>query len=158
MRDRIDTVSYWLTPAFFPFLAGEQLVRAARTYNLPYDSFVVFIIAGFITVQAVHVSRKRNLPKVMLICWTSSFFLTLTLLFARVYWDIGTAANFGVDLSKIDSIYFALGTLTTAGTGTIAPTSGLARGITSGQMIVDFVFIAAAVTIAISRWSEHQAQ
>jgi hypothetical protein len=71
-----------------------------------------------------------------------------------LYWAIGTRPNFGSELSRVDAVYFALGTLTTAGTGTIAPTSGLARGLVSGQMIVDLVFVAGALTIAITRWSE----
>jgi Ion channel len=78
----------------------------------------------------------------------------IVLLFTMVYWRIGTKANFGAELSKVDALYFALGTMTTAGTGTIAPISGLARGLVSGQMVVDFIFVASAVTIAITRLSE----
>jgi voltage-gated potassium channel Kch len=81
-------------------------------------------------------------------------FMLITWFFAVLYWFIGTTANFNVELSRIDALYFALGTLTTAGTGTIAPTSDLARAIVSGQMVLDLAFIASAVTIAVTRWSE----
>jgi hypothetical protein len=53
-----------------------------------------------------------------------------------------------------DAFYFALRTLTTAGTGTIAPTSDLSRALVSGQMVLDLVFVAVVVTIAVTRCSE----
>lgn len=74
--------------------------------------------------------------------------------FAAVYLGIGTPRNFGMSLSRIDAIYFTLGTLTSQGTGTIMPTSDLARMVVSIQMIVDVLFVVIALGIAVAKWSE----
>jgi hypothetical protein len=41
-------------------------------------------------------------------------------------WGFGTRTNFNTNLSHFDAIYFALGTLTTVGAGTIEATMKLA--------------------------------
>ncbi len=74
--------------------------------------------------------------------------------FSMLYWLCGTSGNFSSTLSRLDSVYFALGTMTTAGTGSIAPVSQLARGLVSAQMAVDFVFLATVVSVAVTRLAE----
>jgi hypothetical protein len=71
--------------------------------------------------------------------------------FTATYWAIGTYANFHQQLSKIDALYFAVGTFTTAGTGTIAAHSQLARLVQTLQMIIDFAVVAVALAIIVSR-------
>ena len=78
----------------------------------------------------------------------------ITVAFAMLYWAIGTTANFEGGLSRASATYFVLGTLTTAGTGTITLISDLARAFVSVQMIVDLVYVAVALTITVTRWSE----
>lgn len=115
---------------------------------------VAFLVAALATYVTASVARMRysNIYAVSAVAVYA--FLLITVLFATLYWTIGTTAHFNIELSRIDAIYFALGTLTTAGTGSIAPTSHLARAFVSGQMILNLVFIAGALTIVIARWSE----
>ena len=74
--------------------------------------------------------------------------------FSTLYWLIGTQANFTSELSKCDAIYFAVGTLTTAGTGILAPTSSLAKMLVSGQIILDLLLVTALIGVTVTRWSE----
>ena len=64
-----------------------------------------------------------------------------------------TGCQFFTETFTIDAIYFAIGTLTTAGTGNISATSETARGIQTMQMILGLVLITFAVTIVIGRLS-----
>jgi len=142
--------AYWL-----------MLFKARRITDFPKGWYVTVLVIEMLlpTIYAISIviwmSRTRH--KVLYGAFVATVvcvLLIITAVFANLYWLIGTPTNFGGELSKIDAIYFALGTLTTAGTGTIAPTSDLARGLVSGQMVLDFVFIATAVTIAVTRWGE----
>ncbi|MBV9649999.1 MAG: hypothetical protein JO296_07670 [Pseudonocardiales bacterium] len=120
-------------------------------------AIVIFVLTTFLTYLAAFTARGR--PRGVwyhwLLAWVfgNSFALIIEL-FAWLYWNIGTPPNFNAELSRIGALHFALGTLTTAGTGTIAPTSDLARALVGVQMIVDLLYIAGALTIAVSRWSE----
>jgi Ion channel len=80
--------------------------------------------------------------------------LVLTvLLFGYLYWDFGTRANFNTTLSHVDAIYFALGTLTTAGTGSIEATSETARTIQGAQMAIDVALVLFAAGLIVGRAS-----
>ena len=39
-------------------------------------------------------------------------FIALTQAFSYLYWKYGTTANFNMPLSRLDAVYFTLGTLT----------------------------------------------
>jgi hypothetical protein len=71
--------------------------------------------------------------------------------FTFAYHSVGKDNNFSGKLTHLDALYFALGTLTTAGTGSVAPTSSLSRGLVSVQMIVDLIFLAGIVVIATQK-------
>jgi ABC-type multidrug transport system fused ATPase/permease subunit len=71
--------------------------------------------------------------------------------FTFAYHSVGTDSNFSGKLTHLDAVYFTLGTLTTAGTGSLAPASPLSRGLVSVQMIVDLIFIAGTVVIATQK-------
>ena len=56
----------------------------------------------------------------MLTAFFLAYLFSLILqLFSYIYWTYGTTKNFSVNLTHFDSFYFALGTLTTVGSGTI---------------------------------------
>jgi hydrogenase maturation factor len=78
-----------------------------------------------------------------------NIFSILVATFSTLYWNYGSAANFSVSLTRLDAVYFAIGTLTTAGTGTIAAISQTARGIQTVQMILDLVLVVFAVTLVL---------
>jgi hypothetical protein len=74
--------------------------------------------------------------------------------FAIIYWNIGTAKNFGTPLTHLDAIYFSLGTLTTAGTGRILAKSELATVVVTAQMLIDLLLFSVVITLGISRLGE----
>ncbi|MCH6472229.1 potassium channel family protein [Sinomonas terrae] len=81
---------------------------------------------------------------------------TVVWFFSMMYWIIGTPVNFGgSQLSKVDAIYFALGMLSTAGTGSLSPTSDTSRLLVSMQMLVDIAFTGFVLVLAVTRLGEH---
>lgn len=66
---------------------------------------------------------------------------------------LGSTSNFSIYLSRLDAVYFAVGTLTTAGTGNISATSDLARGLQTIQMALDLVLVVFAVGLILPRLS-----
>jgi hypothetical protein len=121
-------------------------------YQIAY--FLVFYMVIICIQLTVTWTRQRLAAMqsiVMLLLWT---FSSIIVLFSALYWSMGTTENFNVELSHSDAIYFSLGTLTTAGTGGIWPTSELARGFVSTQMVSDLVFIGWAVSAVVTRWGE----
>ena len=72
-------------------------------------------------------------------------------MFSVIYWTYGTSGNFSTRLTHLDAIYFTMGTLSTAGTGSIAPVSQLARGLQTLQMLLDLGFLLVAVTLVVGR-------
>lgn len=74
-------------------------------------------------------------------------------LFSFIYWSYGSTRNFSISLSHLDSFYFALGTLTTAGTGNISAISETARGLQALQMGLDLLFVGIALAIVLARYS-----
>jgi len=147
----------WIGPATCTWLSAFALhVEGSRRFSTAYI-VVMCVFAVYLAGYGIVIARGRSNPGASVavaLWWVANNFATLALVFANIYWAIGTKANFGVELSRLDALYFSLGTLTTAGTGTIAPTSSFARGLVSVQMVLDFVFVATAVTIVIARWSE----
>ena len=77
----------------------------------------------------------------------------LTATFATLYWNYGLRPNFTQQLNHLDAIYFTIGTLTTAGTGTISAVSQTARTLQSLQMVLDLGLIVFAVGLAIAEIS-----
>jgi hypothetical protein len=70
--------------------------------------------------------------------------------FASTYHSLA-ANSFSSDLEWGDCVYFALGTLTTAGTGSLAPVTHTARDFVSLQMTVDVVYTVFVFGIVGSR-------
>jgi cytochrome bd-type quinol oxidase subunit 2 len=137
------------------FLRGAQ----SDALDNPYAIFVAvaaLVLSALTTYTTAQMARKpqSDRRRYNLAANVVNTFLVITVLFSILYWTIGTEKNFSVKLSRIDAIYFSLGTLTTAGTGTIGPTSDLSRALVSGQMVLDLVFVAVVVTTAVTRWSE----
>ena len=70
--------------------------------------------------------------------------------FSTLYWNYGLLSNFTEQLTRLDAIYFTIGTLTTAGTGTISAVSQTARTLQGLQMVLDLGLIVFAVALAIA--------
>lgn len=80
--------------------------------------------------------------------------LDIMITFAKLYYDAGTTEHFTESLSHVGALFFALGMLTTAGTGTISPVSDAARIIVGIQMVLDLLYFGVAFVIAVSRFTE----
>ena len=76
---------------------------------------------------------------------------TIVYAFSSTYFHIGTADNFNVALSKVDCVYFTLGTLSTAGTGRLQATSATAELVVSIQLVIDLIFVVVAVGLLLAR-------
>lgn len=118
----------------------------------PIEAAVYFVGIIQWTWMAVSVGRTSGQPLWRVLVTLANAFLFLLLGFSYAYWAIGEAANFaGGPLSKLDAVYFTLGTLTTAGTGTISAVGALSRATVSLQMALDIAFTAFALAFAVTR-------
>ena len=73
--------------------------------------------------------------------------------FAYVYWLVGSLrpASFDLRLTRVDAIYFTLGTFTTTGTGRFAAQSSLAEVLVCGQIVLGWGFVAVLVALLVPR-------
>lgn len=100
--------------------------------------------------------RFRPISTAVAVTYVFSLILQL---FSYMYWAYGTTRDFNANLSHLDSFYFALGTLSTAGTGNISAISETTRGLQTLQMGLDFILIGFVVVLILTRYSnllDHQ--
>lgn len=73
--------------------------------------------------------------------------------FAYVYWLVSRLAptSFNLPLSRVDAIYFTLGTFTTTGTGRFAAQSALAELLVCCQVVIGWGFVAVLVALLVPR-------
>ncbi len=73
--------------------------------------------------------------------------------FAWVYWLLGSLrpAPFNLPLSRVDAIYFTLGTFTTTGTGRFTAQSSLAELLVCCQVVLGWGFVAVLVALLVPR-------
>jgi cytochrome c biogenesis factor len=116
--------------------------------------FSILVIAVIVVVFLFLISQpsKDGLPKWMLTAQLVTAALLLIVVFAWAYWSYGATSNFTVKLSHLDAIYFAVGTLSTAGTGNIAAKTDVSRGLQTAEMIAGMVLILFAVSVFIARF------
>ncbi len=81
------------------------------------------------------------------------YLIVFILFYSVVYWNAGSSSNFNAQLTRLDAAYFAVGTLSTAGTGNLVPTSEVARALQGVQMLLDLGFFSIAVTLVVTRLS-----
>jgi hypothetical protein len=140
---------------FFPihlwFWQFELTGRAPTGAGYIWNGAQQIVLSGIVPLIVVS-SFRRFRPVVTAILLVYVFSLLLQL-FSYIYWSYGTTRNFSITLSHLDSFYFALGTLTTAGTGTISAISETARQIQTLQMGLDLTFVGIVVAINLARYS-----
>lgn len=73
--------------------------------------------------------------------------------FAYVYWLLSrlVPASFNLPLSRVDAVYFTLGTFTTTGTGRFAAQSSLAELLVCCQVVLGWGFVAVFVALLVPR-------
>jgi hypothetical protein len=108
-------------------------------------AFVAFSVCAVI-VRVVRGQTERD------VAWQLGAAGSVLLwVFASRYLALGSnRSNFGHVLTHVDCLYLALGTLTTSGTGRLAPNSQAARVLVSAQYGADVIFIVVAVGLAIA--------
>ena len=84
-----------------------------------YLAFTIYVIIWLVQYRA---------PVWMLVSMLTLSVSSLILVFATLYWDIGTKANFSVELTRFDAVYFSVGTLG-GGTGSIVATGVPSRSL-----------------------------
>lgn len=111
--------------------------------------FAVAIVG--LTYVLISVTRFGSIMDIVADIITSLSVLVAT--FSTLYWNYGLLSNFTEQLTRLDAIYFTIGTLTTAGTGTISAVSQTARTLQGLQMVLDLGLIVFAVALAIAEIS-----
>jgi Ion channel len=113
---------------------------------------LTIVIAGIIW-GLISITRFGNIFDMALIVFFG--FSSLVGIFSNLYWSYGTTNNFTVTehLTRLDAVYFTVGTLTTAGTGNISALSQTARGLQTLQMVLGIGFIVFAVTLVVAEIS-----
>jgi hypothetical protein len=150
----VTNLIFWVS--YFSFYSPKTTWSENETLIFT-GGYSAALIAVFIlsTVQELMSTYTRKPIVVLALAATGS---TILFCFTTFYSALGSEShlNFGVVLSKVDAFYFALGVFTTAGTGTIAPLSQVARLIVSCQYIVDVIYVAGLIGVGVSRLSsEH---
>ena len=126
-----------------------QFQVTQRTPTFSYSNINPVVGVGF-GIGLISWMRYRSVVTPVLVVYVFSQLLQA---FAWLYWNYGTRSNFNRPLSHLDSLYFALGTLTTAGTGNLSATSDTARAIQTAQMFADLGLVLFALAIVFAKAS-----
>jgi hypothetical protein len=111
---------------------------------------VQLILGGIVPLVVSCFFRFRPVVTGLLLAYVLSLLLQF---FSYVYWTYGTKQDFNIDLSHLDSFYFALGTLTTAGTGNISAISETSRGYQTLQVALDLALVSFVVVVIMARYT-----
>lgn len=117
--------------------------------TLIMNAFVVLLFMGLAVVLAY--AHPGSVIRLCLFPLMAGYIFVF--FFSWTYWDYsgqpGSCMN--VALTKTDSVYFTLTTLTTVGYGDIAPVTEHCRMIVSGQMAGGLIFGAVLVALLVAR-------
>jgi hypothetical protein len=128
---------------FAPFLIGFLVFVAV--YVLAYAWLAIYLAR-----------RDKPIP-----VWASAFvtfwlLVSLTSVFAEIYYG-STLGEWGPDhVRHIDAIYITFGLLTTAGTGHFTPYGLLATAAVTTQMVLDAVLLTVVVSLVLSAFSKRE--
>jgi tetratricopeptide (TPR) repeat protein len=140
----------FLWPIHLWFWQFDLNPRSPTGTGYIWNGFFQIAVAIIYLLIAFGFRRFRPWLTTILLVYIFSLLLQL---FSYIYWSYGSTRNFSISLSHLDSFYFALGTLTTAGTGNISAISETARRIQTLQMGLDLVFVGIVVTLILARYS-----
>lgn len=110
----------------------------------------VLLLWGVLGLAAMALAGVK-LPRLILGVLSNLSLLLIT--FSWFYWEYGNRPNFTQPLTHLDSLYFALGTLTTAGTGDIAAKSETAIGLQTAQMAVGLILTLFVAGVVVARFT-----
>jgi voltage-gated potassium channel len=74
-------------------------------------------------------------------------------MFADAYWSLASLipASFNLPMSRVDAVYFTLGTFTTTGTGRFSPQTPGAELLVCSQVVLGWGFVAVLVALLVPR-------
>jgi hypothetical protein len=125
MGGRVCLVVLWGIWLSITWVSWLPFHRQTATAWLALPAAV--LVLSVFSLQTLVLARRHTAPPIGVAVMLSGLLSSCLGLFAGLYWSIGTRANFTHSLTRLDAIYFAVGTLSTAGTGTISATSQTAR-------------------------------
>lgn len=106
--------------------------------------------------QLVRAALRADVNRGGLAVFTAYVLIVLIYVFSTIYWYRGAGDNFSRPLSHLDAVYFAVGTFTTAGTGSISATSQYARGVQLLQEVIDAALVLFILGIVVARLVERR--
>jgi voltage-gated potassium channel len=117
------------------------------------NATAVVTVGGTLLVSIQAIRRPTILPLWSLILQVLITSTVLVVDFAWIYWAYSPRpdACMNVSLSKIDSVYFTLTTLTTVGHGDIAPVTERCRVIVSGQLVLGAILVVIILSLLVVR-------
>jgi len=146
----IGGVAILLTVSWVLFYALPRARHPVAWYSIVVA--VVVVLGGILALIAAVVLRTSTWR---LFYWLAVLLLLFLLMFAEIYWSIGTQSNFDgaakQGLRPLDATYFALGTVSTAGTGNMYAKSELARGMQLAQIGLGMAVILVVVSAVVAR-------
>jgi hypothetical protein len=125
--------------------------QARRSSDTSLDVLRILVLVGAIALIFASVRIRWTFLELLTIVGNS--FAVLLFIFTSLYWDIGSTVNFNMKLTHVDSVYYAMGTLSTAGTGNITAISEAARTTQTWQIIFGLFLILLAAGVAVNRLS-----
>lgn len=140
-----------LALVLFSFWAGF-VTEHHRTDTLTWASYgmVAFLFVLSIGLLIAGVVTASN--RILLLVGLATTFVLLLAVFSILYWQMGTTKNFSKPLSHLDAIYFAFGTLSTAGTGNINAVSDKARALQMLQEFLDLFLVLIVLVGVVARF------
>lgn len=114
-RVQISLMLGLLLPQLYQWISFPALPKTHTTGSFSIAISIVIVISSIGLLLSV---RDTVFGLVLGLAY---MFASLLYTFSVLYWGYGSASNFSIPLSHLDAIYFAIGTLTTAGTGNILP-------------------------------------
>lgn len=109
------------------------------------------VLLAALTVWHVRAVSRSAYPGVRAVEALATSLPFLLLCFAAAYFMLedNSAPSFGTALTRLDALYFSVTVFATVGFGDITAHSQLARGVVTGQMIVDFVYVGIVVRVLL---------
>ena len=110
------------------------------------------IVLAALLVWHVRAVSRADYPGVRALEALTTSIPFLLLSFAATYFmlEANTPQSFDTPLTRLDAFYFSVTVFATVGFGDITAHSQLARSVVTGQMIVNFVFLAVVVRVLVS--------
>jgi Ion channel len=130
------------------------ILAQTRRHNLPW--WVIGLDIGLLAYNITSLALLARRAGVTLLRLALGLISVLSLLLANFswfYWEAGGGSNFTAPLTHLDAVYFTVGTLSTAGTGTLSAVSQSARALQTAQMAIDLMLTLFAVSVVVSRFA-----